>query len=181
MRYRETVRGNGGIKDFRLGVWPIETSPAIRVYLNNVLKTLTTDYTVDLDEGIVTFVTAPAANDEVRFDYSATVFTDDEVNYFLGQGSNSTTLGAVYMLLAWSADKAKIAKRQTLAGGGGMGTEVVDTSVASKELRETAKAYYTQWEKDEGASVPFEMITEIAWTSWQAERMVRNEILRELL
>lgn len=180
VRHQEQAQGDNVNTAFQLEVYPIEITPAIRVWKDNVPAVLTTDYTVDTTEGIVTFTSAPNVGVELRFEYSATVFSADEVQSFLDQGGGSTTLAAVYMLLAWSASAAKMAKKESLAGGGGLGAITLDTSVRSKELRETAKAYYAQWERDEGGNVPYEAITEIAWTPMQAARLSAETLLREI-
>jgi hypothetical protein len=177
---REQWTADGVTSEIRLGVFPVLADPAPRIWKNSTLLVETTDYTIDYENGIVSFVTLPSAGDAIVLDYSAVVWTDEEIEYFLGEGAGSTTLATVYMLLAWAASAAKIAKKETLAGGGGLGMTTVDTAVRARELRETAKAYYSQWEKDEGGSVPFEVITEVAWTHMQAERMVVERYIREL-
>lgn len=181
VRHQERPQGDGVSTSFQMEVYPIEVSPAIRVWKSGTLLTVTTDYTVNTTEGIVTFTIAPANGADLRMEYSATVYSDEDVQYFLDAGGGNTTLGAVYMLLAWSANAARIAKKETLAGGGGLGNVTLDTAVRARELRETAKAWYNQWEKDEGGSVPFEEITEIAWTPMQVERMIATRFLRELV
>lgn len=180
IRHQESKTGDGVSTPFQLQVFPIETTPAIRVWVNNILKVVTTDYTVDAAEGIVTFLAAPAAGDAIRFEYTAAVWSDTELQLFIDEAGNSTTLATVYMLLALAASAARLAKKETLAGGGGLGAVTLDTAVRAKELRDTAKAYYDQYAKDEGAGVPYEELTEIAWTPFQAMDMVEDQILRRL-
>lgn len=181
VRHQNLAQGDGVSAAFQLEVYPIEASPAIRVWVNNTLQTVTTHYTVDVAEGIVTFVTAPALGEELRFEYSATVYSDEEVEHFLSLAGDSVTLGAVYMLLSWSADASRLAKKESLSGGGGLGAVTLDTSVRAREMRLTAEAFYKQWERDEGGSVPYEVITEIAWTPMQAQSMVAEQFLRDLV
>jgi uncharacterized protein (TIGR02217 family) len=50
---------SGGVTRTRRIVKPV--SGTVTIYVNGVLKTLTTDYTIDYSTGIVTFTSAPAA------------------------------------------------------------------------------------------------------------------------
>lgn len=181
VRRQENLQGDGETTTFQLQVFPIFATPAIKVWVNDTLQVLTTDYTVDTDQGTVTFTTAPDVSDALRIEYTATVFSDDQVEFFLGEGGNSTTLGAVHLLLALAASAALIAKRETLAGGApGYGSVTLDTAVRARELRETAKAYYTQYENEEGDSVPYEVLTQFAWTPFQGRELVEQELLRRM-
>ena len=55
--------GDGSTKQFNIGtLYSAADSYTTLVYVNNVKKTLTTDYTYDNDTGIIEFVTAPAEN-----------------------------------------------------------------------------------------------------------------------
>ncbi|AYC29643.1 phage tail fiber protein [Paenisporosarcina cavernae] len=57
--FKETFSGDGTAKDFYLSLKDLDATPAI-VKVDNVLKTITTDYTFDAITGKVTFVTAPS-------------------------------------------------------------------------------------------------------------------------
>lgn len=46
---------------------PITKPTSVAVYKNDVLQTLTTDYTIDLTTGIVTFVSAPTLGDTLHW------------------------------------------------------------------------------------------------------------------
>lgn len=58
--FKETFSGDNTGKDFYLSLKPLDATPLI-VKVDNVTKTLTTDYTVDAANGKITFVTAPPA------------------------------------------------------------------------------------------------------------------------
>lgn len=162
---RELVDGDGTGKYFRLGNSPILLQPAPQVRVGGILKTETSDYTVDYEQGVITMVSAPGAGVEVDFIYYYTVFSDAEIEQFLLDGSDNTVVAAAYALYAWAADAAKLAKRYTMSGGGGLGQVVGDTSVTAKELRETARSLIAT-EKELGESIPAEGLTETPWTEF---------------
>ena len=53
------------VRTIRKVVTPDANVP-LQVYVNDVLQTVTTDYTVDLNTGIITFATAPAASATIK-------------------------------------------------------------------------------------------------------------------
>ena len=175
---RETSTGDGFTQYWKLKQSAILTTPPIEVRNNDVLQTLTSDYTVDQENGIVTFTVAPVVNDELDFTYYWSVFSDAEIQYFIDDAGGNVTIATAKLLLAWAADAAKIAKRQTLSGGGGLGQAVIDTSVVAKELRATAKALIDT-ERDLGESIPAEGFTEVPWTEQIYHRQVDQHIIRD--
>jgi hypothetical protein len=164
---RETVDADGLAKNFKLQYQPVNASPVPEVWANDILQTEATDYTVNYDQGIVTFANAPAVNVKLVFQYYSVVWTDVELQDFLDQYSDNSNISAAHVLFAWSADVAKLAKRETLSGGGGLGAVTKDTSVAARELRNTAKALM-DWEIEYGvtlgAQIPADGLTEVPWT-----------------
>lgn len=175
---RETSRGDGVAKFFRLGNSSIQTSPAPEVRIDGVLKTETGDYTVNYDQGIITFVVAPAINTAIDFIYYWSIFTDEELQFFLDDASGNRVIASANALMAWAADAAKVAKRQTMSGGGGLGQVVMDTAVTAKELRATAQAIIAM-EKDLGESIPAEGLTEVAWNEFNYRKIIDQEVIRE--
>jgi len=174
---REKAKGNGVDKFFKLKNSTILASPAIEVRSNSTLLTVVVDYTVDIINGVVTFTVVPLVNVELEFTYYWSVFSDDEIQFFIDEDGGNTTVAAAHVLLAWAADAAKVAKRQTLSGGGGLGQTVIDTSVVAKELRATAKALIDT-EQDLGESIPAEGLTEIPWTEQMYKRQVDQHTIR---
>ncbi len=179
MIHREAGVGDGETSEFKMELDQILTSPVPRVWKANVLLTTPAAYTIDLTNGIVTFVTIPAVNVELIFEYTSAVFTDAEVQFFLDEASGNTTLAAALNLFAWAASAAKLAKKETLAGGGGIGSVTLDLAVRSKELRESAKAYITQYQTLEGTGYAIDSITQVAWTSQLAEKQLVAWLLRD--
>jgi len=173
---REKGVGNGVDKYFKLKSSNLLATPAPEVRANQVLLTVGAQYTVDLINGIVAFTAIPAQSVELEFTYYWSVFSDAEIQYFLDQ-DGSSTIAAAHILLAWAADAAKVAKRQTLSGGGGLGQTVVDTSVIARELRATAQAMI-QTEKDLGESIPAEGLTEVPWTESSFRDQVEQHYVR---
>lgn len=174
---RELSEGDAVADHFQLEKAPVLTSPAPRVWVNNVLKTEVTDYTLDYTNGIIVFVVAPGVNIDVTFEYYWSVFTDEEIQAFIDADGN-TTIASAKLLLAIAADKAKLAKRSTLSGGGGLGSVTEDTSVTARELRATAQALL-QTESDIAQSIPAEGFTEIPWTEATFKRQIDQDLLRD--
>lgn len=179
---RERFTANGEADHVKLQFDNIHETPAIEVWADSVQQVEGVDYTVDHEHGIVVFGTAPTANTKLVFQYYASVWTDEELEDYLDQNNSNINVAAAMVLYAWAADVAKIAKRETLAGGGGVGAVTRDTSVAARELRNTAKALM-DWEIEYGESigtnVPADGITQVPWTEsahWDIEhqRFVRE-------
>lgn len=175
---REKSTGNGVDKYFKLKNATILASPPIEVRADDVLLTVGLNYSIDLVNGIVTFVSTPAVGVVLEFTYYWSVFSDAEIQFFIDEAGGNTTIAAARCLLAWAADAAKLAKRQTLSGGGGLGQTVIDTSVIAKELRATAQAIIDV-EKDLGESIPAEGLTEIPWTEALYKRQLNQHIIRD--
>jgi len=175
---REKSTGNGVDKYFKLKNATVLASPAIEVRASDILLTLGLDYTMDLVNGIVTFTVIPAVGVILEFTYYWSVFSDTEIQFFIDEAGGSTTIASARCLLAWAADAAKLAKRQTLSGGGGLGQTVIDTSIVARELRATAKEMIAI-EQDLGESIPYEGLTEIPWTESIYKRQANQHIIRD--
>jgi hypothetical protein len=176
---REVKTATGDMTIFRLDHGPI-VAGSLLLWVDSIPTT--TGFTVDEANGMVTFAAAPAAGAKLEFQYYWTLFTDDEVQYFLDESSGSVNLASARLLMALAADAAKLAQRETLQGGGGLGAVTRDTAVTSKELRDTAKALIAH-EKDllELAGVePADGLTEVPWTEMSLRSLEWQDILREL-
>jgi hypothetical protein len=173
---RERFDADGVSDHFKMKFEPISQLPAPEIWINGAQQTEGTDYSVDYEFGIVVFANAPTVNQKLIFQYYASVWTDEEIQDFLDQYSSNLNITSAHMLFAWAADAAKLAKRETLSGGGGVGAVTRDTSVAARELRNTAKALM-DWEVEYGESlgtqVPADGLTEIPWT--EAAHYATNE------
>ena len=181
LKREQFIGAGGGLKAYSLDRKPVLESPAPQVWLNDTLQTLTTHYTIDHEHGFLTFVTAPSAGDKIEVQYYWSIFTDEELEGFLTESSDDVTIASARVLLAIAADKAKVAVRETLQGGGGMGAITHDTSVAAKELRETAKALIQQKVELyalEGLE-PADQLTEIPWTVFELEELDIQALTRE--
>jgi len=175
---RDVAVGTGSDKYYKLKHSPLTASPSIEVRKNGSLLTEGIDFTVNLDQGIVTMTNVPVVNDTLEFQYYWVTFSDDEVQYFLTESGDNVTIASARLLLAWSADAAKLAKRQTTSGGGGLGQVVIDTAVAAKALREAAQALI-KTEEDLGESIPAEGLTEIPWTEGNYHDMLDQHYSRD--
>src|SRR6185503_2207801 len=91
-------------------------------------------------------------------------------------GGDVTTATA-QVLLAIAADASKIAQRQSLAGGGGLGAVTIDTSVAARELRNTAQALIDTARQVDNTT-PAEGITEPLWTEFSYQESIDQSLIR---
>lgn len=175
---RENAVGDGVSKFFKLGNAPIATEPEISVWIND---NSTSAFTLNADDGVVEFTAAPSENDEIVFQYYWSIFSDEEIQDFLDQYNQNVNISAAHLLMALASDAAKIAKRETLIGGGGVGQVTRDTSVAAKELRASAKALI-DWEieygADNGNQTPAEGLTEVPWTEAAWKGIFNQDIIR---
>jgi hypothetical protein len=175
---REKTTGTGEDQFIKLKETNILASPSPVISKNGVNLAEGADYTINYEQGVVTFAVVLVQGASYEFTYYWSVFSDVEVQYFLDDAGANVTIATAMLLLAWAADAARLAKRQTLSGGGGLGQTVIDTSVAAKELRATAKALIDT-QADLGESIPAEGFTEIPWTEQVYRRQVDQHIIRE--
>lgn len=179
---RERFDANGESDRFKLKYEPVNTSPLPQIWADDLLQTEGLHYTVDYEHGIISFVSAPALNVKLIFQYYAVVWTDEEIQDYLDRYGDVVNVAAGHLLFAWAVDVAKVAKRETLSGGGGLGAVTRDTSVAARELRNSAQALL-DWEKEYGVeggtAVPAEGFTEIPWTEAAFEDIEEQTWIRE--
>lgn len=173
---RKQSTGDGVSRFFKMDHEPIS---GVEVWINDVS---TSAFTVDESNGVVEFTTVPNINSKIVFQYSAMIWTDDEITDFLDQYSSNVNIASAHILLAMAADIAKIAKRETLSGGGGLGAVTRDTSVAARELRQAAEAlleYEAEYGTTIGSNVPADGLTEVPWTEAAYEQSATQRIIRE--
>lgn len=177
---RDMVTADGLSEHFKLAFEPILANP--QVWVDDVIKTENVDYTVDVDNGVIVFVAAPTTNQKLVFQYYSVVWTDVDVEDYLEQYGDNINITSAHILFAWAADAARLAKRETRSGGGGLGAITQDTSVAARELRATAKALM-DWEieygTEAGTAVPADGLTEIPWTEAALYEAQDQRFIRE--
>lgn len=173
---RDEWDADGVAADIELALQPVALSPVAKVYRENILLTPNVDYTLDADNGIVILSVTPAVNTKFVVDYYATVFSDTEIQHFLDTASANVFLASAYTLLAMAVEVARIARRETLAGGGVFGQATIDTSVRSKELREQAKSFIDLYNKTAGTDIPAEGLTQIIWSDDMGIRWTLNQL-----
>jgi hypothetical protein len=179
--YREQAEGNGSTTDWRLEAHPLLPTPVPRVWQNDTELTVVTHFTVDYEDGIISLLTAPALGDELVFEYMAVVFSDADVEQFLADAGGSTLLGSAFLLQAWSAEMAKVARRETINGGGPLGAVTTDTAVRAKELRESSRAYLDMYRSsDAEGGGAYDSLTRVAWTHWVAQDIVLDELFADI-
>ena len=86
--------GDGETTVFKLSHGKVQ-SETYAVYVDNNLQTEETDYTIDQDRGLVTFITAPADTKEVEAKYYFAAFSDDEFTEFLALESDNVVRAAI--------------------------------------------------------------------------------------
>lgn len=77
-----TASGDGATVRYNLPYYPV-VSGTYSVAVNGVTKTETTDYTLDGNLGLVTFVVAPANAAVVRIEYQHVVLSDADITVYL--------------------------------------------------------------------------------------------------
>lgn len=94
--------GDGETTIYQLSHAPVAD---VQVWVNNVLKVITTHYTIDLEAGVVTFVTPPPVEHLVEIKYTFSVFGDAELLEFLTLDGSvlKTAIRCFEILLADSA------------------------------------------------------------------------------
>jgi len=102
----DTQEGDGETVKFQLSHKPVKDS-SYTVYVNNVEQSDASDYTIDLEKGIVTFSTAPASASEVEIEYDYSVFSDDEITEFLTQNSDNVNATVKMMIEILLADASR--------------------------------------------------------------------------
>jgi len=73
VKHEDTIQGDGSSTVYRVQFYPI-LEGSFKLYIANVLKTETTDYTIDLDTGDIVLATATAA--EIKAQYQSVNFRD---------------------------------------------------------------------------------------------------------
>lgn len=171
---KERAKGDGSAKYFKLGHSNIS---GLEIRVNDVL--ILSGYTADLINGIVSFTVAPLITDtNIEFTFYWSIFSDAEIQYFRDDNAGNTSIAAAKVLLAIAADASKVAQRQSMAGGGGLGSVTLDTSVTARELRNTAQAL-VEMESKVGEAIPADGLTEVAWGEQTYHELLAQQIIRE--
>lgn len=176
---REKFVGDGTRTNFALEKQNILASPAARVFLANVYQT--SGYTLDPVTGVLIFSIAPVAGLSIDVDYFFGVYSDAEIQTFLDQTLGNTDMASARLLLSWSASQARLAMRETLSGGAGMGQTTRDTSVVAKELREAAKTFMDIADSAATAGDGYQVdgVTEPIWNDFSMREALEQDIIRD--
>lgn len=171
--------GNGVDTYYKLNNSELIAAPAPVVYKAGVIVP-SGQYVVNLPVGSITFSVAPANDDALVFEYWTIVYTDAEVDQFISEAGGNTDYAAAKNLFAWAANASKLAKKETLAGGGGRGEVILDLSVTAEQLRKSAQSYLNNYKEtaSDDQFGPADGITEIPWTEQMLDRILEQEIIR---
>jgi hypothetical protein len=80
--------GDGETTVFKLSHKNVKAG-SYSVYVGNDEQTETTEYSIDREEGIITFVTAPTSGVEIKVEYIFSAFSDEELTEFLSLENNN--------------------------------------------------------------------------------------------
>lgn len=109
LEFQDTELGDGSSIHFRLSSYPVLDASA-QVYLNGILKTETTDYSLDDDTGKITFVSAPTNGMSIFVRGEASIFSDTELNDILAQHGSDVTQSTLHGLRLLMASRALMEK-----------------------------------------------------------------------
>ena len=111
----ERQTGDGETVAFKLSHGNVQDG-TYKVFVDNDLKTETTDYTIDKERGLVTFKTAPLEKEEIEVEYYFAAFSDEELEEFLALESDNVVRAAlrgVNLLIADASRRFDYASGQT--------------------------------------------------------------------
>jgi hypothetical protein len=106
--------GDGATEIFRLTHGNIQAA-TYEVQVDGAVQTDATDYTLDLERGILEFATAPTTGDIIQIKYYFSAFSDTEITEFLSLNStvNKTVLALIEILIADTARRFDYTSGQT--------------------------------------------------------------------
>lgn len=113
--------GDGSRTFFRLQL-PVIVAGSEVIYIAGVESTRGTDYSVDYNTGLVTFVSPPAADAVIKAGkYTWTTFSDGELSDALGQNNNNVLQAAIQVVQWLLVDTERFMKYF-------LGQEMIDRS-----------------------------------------------------
>lgn len=129
-RARFEATGDGVLSEYDLPEHPLLSAP--RVVIDGVVQTITTDYTIDLQLGVLQFDTAPEYDAPIVVTYSWAQFTDADLQTYLDIESGDPRLAAADALDAIASSAAMLQGRITMLD------ITLDGTAVAKALHETA-------------------------------------------
>lgn len=167
---RSAATGDGATLEFKLPYAPVQDGSQ-SVYVAGTLKTETTDYTIDNDLGLVTFVSAPADGAAIAVTYQYTILSDDDIDTFLTlEGGNyraaATALETIATNQALILKVMKVLDVQT------------DGAKLAAELRARAQQLRKSAEEAEEATADGWDWAEMVPNEFAARERLRNQVLR---
>jgi hypothetical protein len=129
---KSEAEGDGVVLSYQLDNAPVFES-TINAFVDGVLQTLTTDYTVDEATGLIHFVAPPADGAVIVVTYEFALLHDDDIQFFLDLNDDNVRRAAADALDTIASSEVLIQKRITL-----LDLKTEGDGVA-KSLREHAK------------------------------------------
>lgn len=109
---RAIATGDATTVDFQTGSYPL-IDGTVKVYLDGTLKTETSDYTLDLDVGLVTFNTAPSAAAAIVVTFRHAILSDTQLQTLIDMEA-SVKLAAAQALDVIASNEALVQKKVRL-------------------------------------------------------------------
>jgi hypothetical protein len=133
---RAIATGDGLTVDFQTGSHPL-IEDTVKVYVDGVLKTLDTDYELDLDVGLVTFAAAPALDDGIVMTFRHAILSNAQLQTLIDMEA-SVKLAAAQALDVMASNEALVQKKVRLLD------VQTDGPAVAKALRDHANALRDQ-------------------------------------
>lgn len=162
-----------GAFDFKLPNAPVVSGSA-KVYDNGTLKTLTADYTINLDLGLVTFVVAPTVGHTIVVTYQFTLISDEDIETFLSLEASdyraaATTLETIATNQVLVLKVMKLLDLQT------------DGAKVAAELRARAKQLRASADDQDDAAGDGWDVAEMVVNDFSARERWQSQALRETI
>jgi hypothetical protein len=122
----------------------------VSVTLDNTLLTIDTDYAVDGEAGLITFVTPPPDGQVAIITYKFAPFTDAEAQALITEyGLQLAIIEALREILANTAKLRNYKNADT----------EVDNSQVFKQVKQLLDMYQTEYQTDQSAELPGVVVT----------------------
>lgn len=173
MKADEIIGLGDGIRNtWILEMQPIKAATAI-ITVNGVTKTLTTDYTLDLETGLLEFGSGDIPKDAeviLAISYGYFAFSDDELNTVLAAENNSILMAGARCLRILASDAAK-------AFVWWSGDEKADPTKEAGNLLKTAEAMEQRAKTSPASGLELWEIELEKFGDWRERDLDRTEYL----
>lgn len=160
---RATATGDGASTLFEMPHGPVLTG-TITVTNAGTAQTDPTHYSIDLDLGLITFVSAPSDGNALVFTYQHTLISDDDITTFLSLEASNVKRAAAATLETIARNRALIEKKIKL------GDLETDGVALAAELRLSAKQLRDE-DRENSDSTAFAVAEMNVGPLWRREKL----------